>query len=101
MSNKENFINEWSHFCKTINFGASALDADAVRFMNEFPLKLDQVIKEECKYEFGSLDDMADRFFEIAKKSGHPLKQMHLELVDVWGNRQKLGKRDEEDVKIN
>jgi len=45
--NKNDFLNEWKHFCKTINFNASFLDAQAIRFMNEFPSNLDLVIKEE------------------------------------------------------
>ena len=43
---KEEFLKGWEHFCKCINFGMSALDADAIRFMNEFRPNLDSIIKE-------------------------------------------------------
>ncbi len=33
---KKKIINEFNHFCKCINFKLSALDARAIRFMNEF-----------------------------------------------------------------
>lgn len=36
----EDIIGDWTHFCSTLNIGASFLDADAVRFMNEFPARL-------------------------------------------------------------
>ena len=36
----EEFSDEWNHFCKCINFGASFLDARAITFMNEFGIKL-------------------------------------------------------------
>jgi len=44
---KEEFKNQWYHFCDCINFADSALDADAIRFMNEFSSRLDSVIEEE------------------------------------------------------
>lgn len=34
------FIAGWPHFCKYINFEQSALDAKAIRFMNEVPSKI-------------------------------------------------------------
>lgn len=36
LNDKEKIYEEWSHFCKCINFADSYLDARAVRFMNEF-----------------------------------------------------------------
>ena len=45
--NKQEFQDEFRHFCSVINFGASALDNRAIVFMNEFGLNLDSVIKEE------------------------------------------------------
>ena len=32
---RKKFYEEWSHFCNCIDFGRSALDARAIRFMNE------------------------------------------------------------------
>ena len=34
--NKKKLEEGFKHFCKCINFGASYLDADAIKFMNEF-----------------------------------------------------------------
>ena len=31
------FANGWKHFCDCIDFAKSALDAKAIRFMNEMP----------------------------------------------------------------
>ena len=31
------FADGWKHFCKCIDFRQSALDAEAIRFMNEMP----------------------------------------------------------------
>ena len=38
----------WHHFCNCINFGDSYLDADAIRFMNEFGtiLKIKELKKQ-------------------------------------------------------
>ena len=33
----EEFADGWKHFCGCIDFGHSALDAEAIRFMNEMP----------------------------------------------------------------
>ena len=38
----EDFAAGWSHFCGTIDFGKSFLDAEAIRFMNEVPGKIEQ-----------------------------------------------------------
>ncbi len=38
--NKKEFAEGWAHFCKCIDFGKSALDADAIRFMNEMPAEI-------------------------------------------------------------
>lgn len=42
----EDFAKGWSHFCDCIDFGNSALDADAIRWMNEVPPKIGQAIKK-------------------------------------------------------
>ena len=34
------FEDGWAHFCKCIDFNHSALDADAIRFMNEMPSRI-------------------------------------------------------------
>lgn len=31
------FAQGWKHFCECIDFGQSALDSEAIRFMNEMP----------------------------------------------------------------
>lgn len=36
----EDFAKGWPHFCNCIDFGKSALDADAIRWMNEAPGKI-------------------------------------------------------------
>lgn len=45
--NKDEFKKEYDHFCSCINFKQSALDSEAIRFMNEFNFKLLDVIKKE------------------------------------------------------
>lgn len=47
--NEKKLYEGWSHFCKCINFGDSALDADAIVFMNEFRdiLKIDETFGEK------------------------------------------------------
>ena len=40
----QDFAKGWSHFCGCIDFGKSALDADAIRWMNEVPPKIGQAI---------------------------------------------------------
>lgn len=46
MSERDKMIEGWNHFCKTINFKDSALDAEAIVFMNTFTTLLDNVIEE-------------------------------------------------------
>ena len=41
------FAAGWIHFCDCIDFGRSALDADAIRFMNETPGKVVQALKQQ------------------------------------------------------
>lgn len=41
----KNFEKEWSHFCSKINFGASALDARAIVFMNNMPGLIERTFK--------------------------------------------------------
>ena len=40
MYTKDEFQKDWKHVCNHINFGASNLDADSIRFMNEGPHKI-------------------------------------------------------------
>lgn len=40
----QDFIDGWLHFCDCIDFGNSALDAEAIRFMNEVPGKIKQAL---------------------------------------------------------
>lgn len=46
MEEQKKFIEEFNHFCKCINFNMSALDGEAIQFMNEFNQKLNSVIEE-------------------------------------------------------
>ena len=46
MTVRKNFEEEWEWFLKRINFGNSALDARAIRFMNEFSRYLDSIEAE-------------------------------------------------------
>jgi len=39
------------------------------------------------KEDIKNLDDMAKHFFEIAREIGHPLKNINLELQDVWDKK--------------
>lgn len=43
--NKDEFYDEFNHFCKCIDFQKTFLDARAIKFMNEFTIMLDDVIK--------------------------------------------------------
>lgn len=44
------FVAGWTHFLNCINFSKSNLDADAIRFMNEVPGKIEQAtIKAESE----------------------------------------------------
>lgn len=45
----ENFRKGWSHFCDCIDFGRSNLDAEAIRFMNEVPGKIEQAAISAAK----------------------------------------------------
>lgn len=45
--NKKEFSEGWTNFCRCINFGDSNLDADAIRFMNEFNKNLDSMFDRE------------------------------------------------------
>ena len=40
--NKKKIKDEFNHFCKCIDFGKSFLDAQAIRFMNEFDSYLEE-----------------------------------------------------------
>ena len=46
---KEEFKEQFNKFCKTINFPQSFLDADSIRFMNEFNGRLQSVIDYELE----------------------------------------------------
>lgn len=39
------FLDGWKQFCSKINFGASPLNGEAIRFMNEVPGKLRAALK--------------------------------------------------------
>lgn len=39
------FEEGWKHFCDCLNFNQSALDAEAIRFINETPGKVVQALK--------------------------------------------------------
>lgn len=41
----KDFISGWSHFCDRIDFSKSALDADAIQWMNEVPGKIETAFK--------------------------------------------------------
>lgn len=45
----KDFAKGWTHFCKVLNFADSALDADAIRWMNETPPKIGQAIAKATK----------------------------------------------------
>jgi len=40
----EDFVKGWTHFLNCIDFGKSWLDAEAIRFMNEVPGKIEQAV---------------------------------------------------------
>ncbi len=42
----KDFLDGWLHFCNCIDFDKSFLDAEAIRFMNEVPGKIEQAEKE-------------------------------------------------------
>lgn len=46
------FLDGWKHFCECIDFSQSALDAEAIRFMNEMPAAvgkgLNHDVEETC-----------------------------------------------------
>lgn len=42
----EEFKSGWLYFLEHINFEASNLDAESIRFMNEMPCKIYDVLKE-------------------------------------------------------
>jgi len=44
MTKIEKFKKEWKHFCSCIDFGNSFLDARAIRFMNEFSIRLEELV---------------------------------------------------------
>ena len=44
----KDFISGWKHFCDCIDFGKSNLDAEAIRFMNEVPGKI-QTAKDKVE----------------------------------------------------
>ena len=47
---KEEFAKGWTHFCDCINFGKSNLDAKAIRFMNETPAEILQVLDKSKQH---------------------------------------------------
>lgn len=45
----KDFLDGWLHFCDCIDFEKSNLDADAVRFMNEVPGKIQTAFRAATK----------------------------------------------------
>ncbi len=45
----KDFVSGYTHFLNCIDFGQSALDADAIRFMNEVPGKIQTAINKTVK----------------------------------------------------
>ena len=45
----KDFLDGWLHFCDCIDFAKSNLDADAVRFMNEVPGKIQTAFRAATK----------------------------------------------------
>lgn len=46
----EGFKAGWKHFCSCINWAQSAMDAEAIRFMNEMPGKIIHALEPpECE----------------------------------------------------
>lgn len=44
---KDEFRDGWKHFCKCIDFNHSALDAEAIRFMNEAPAEILEALPDK------------------------------------------------------
>lgn len=44
MYSKKQFTKDWKHFCSWIDFGKSAMDAEAIRIMNEMPGKVCNIL---------------------------------------------------------
>ncbi|MCK5607946.1 hypothetical protein KAR91_39060 [Candidatus Pacearchaeota archaeon] len=42
----EDFLGGWLHFCDCIDWNKTFLDADAIRFMNEVPGKIQQAVNK-------------------------------------------------------
>lgn len=42
---REEFEKGWAHFCNCIDFARSALDAEAIGFMNEAPAKIAEALE--------------------------------------------------------
>lgn len=61
-TNMETFLDEIRHFFKCINFGASALDARAITFMNEITKKIEDVHEQGRKVGY-------DEGFEAGQKA--------------------------------
>jgi len=49
MNARKEFAEEWNWFLSRLNFGGSALDARAIRFMNEIGIHIDKIEKEANK----------------------------------------------------
>lgn len=45
----EDFVAGWPHFCRCVNFNESNLDAEAIRFFNEVPGKIETALKAKPK----------------------------------------------------
>ncbi|MHA2023320.1 MAG: hypothetical protein ACTSWQ_06630 [Candidatus Thorarchaeota archaeon] len=47
MIDKEEFLKGWDHFCKCVNFADSAMDAEAISWMNEFTKNIHEFTNEK------------------------------------------------------
>lgn len=52
------FADGWKHFCKCINFEFTALDAKAIRFMNEMPIAVSKgLVKDSQQVQDEIIED--------------------------------------------
>ena len=85
---KKKFVEGWEHFCKTINFKASFLDAQAIKFMNDFKHHIDTLVDRK-KYDdrlltVGELRDILAQMYNNLPEDDEELlktvKNMHKEV---------------------
>lgn len=80
---KKQFADGWKHFCKCIDFGCSALDAEASKFMNEMPQAVGALFnKPETDIEKVLGFDVCAELRRLAQKQrDHVAKHPKLECV--------------------